>query len=110
MRLQVPKNVPAWHGFPPLDPDWLARTTKLPADEQVKEVTAELARRNPGFNDSLGPEKDGDGQVRGACVDTTQLEDLSPFRGFPALHVLDVQPRKQKRATARCGTSLAWRG
>ena len=65
--------------LPAVGPAWLARTTKLPPDEQVKEVAAELTRRNLGFNDSLAIQKGADGQVWGAWVDTTQLEDLSPF-------------------------------
>ena len=82
---RLSKDIPALHGFPPLDPNWLARTTKLPSDEQVKEVAAELARRNPGFDDPLEFEKDGEGRVFQVRVDTAKLEDLSPFRGFPAL-------------------------
>ncbi|HTU20014.1 MAG TPA: protein kinase [Gemmataceae bacterium] len=87
---KVPQNLPRRRGFPPLDPAWLARTTQMPADEQVKEVTAELIRRNPGFNDPLHVLKDGDGRVCNASVQTVQLEDLSPFRGFPALRSLGV--------------------
>lgn len=88
---KVPDDLPVWRGFPPLDRAWLARTTQLPADEQVKEVAAELARRNPGFNDSLQILKDGEGRVWSVSVQTTQLEDLSPFRGFPALREIKVE-------------------
>ena len=32
--------------------------------------------------------KDGEGRIYNASVNTTKLEDLSPFRGFPALREL----------------------
>jgi len=92
--LKVPEKLPVWRGFPPLDPNWLARTSQLPADEQVKEVTAELTRRNPGFIDPLHVVKDGEGRVWDVGVNTTQLEDLSPFRVFPMLRQIRVEPKE----------------
>jgi serine/threonine protein kinase/WD40 repeat protein len=90
---KVPEKLPVRHGFPPLDPAWLARTTKLPAEEQVEEVTAELTRRNPGFDDSLHVLKDAVGRVWSASVVTSRLEDLSPFRGFPTLRELQAEAK-----------------
>jgi WD40 repeat protein len=91
----VPQDIPVWRGFPPLAPDWLARTGALPADQQVEEVTAELARRNPGFNDPLQVVKDGEGRVVKASVRTSQLEDLSPLRAFGALRELNVLGKEE---------------
>lgn len=85
----APKPAPT-PAFKPLNPAWLDRVAKLPADEQVKEVTAELVRRNPGFNEPLKVHKDDNGQVDQVWVVSTQLEDLSPFRGFPVLGSLAV--------------------
>ena len=100
----VPKEVPVWRGFEPLDPDWLARTAKLSPDDQVKEVAAEATRRNPGFNDPLQVlSKDEQGRVHHVKVDTAQLEDLSPFRGFPALRGLFVDG-KDENAVGGYGT------
>jgi len=95
--LKVPDTVPPWRGFPPLDAGWLATTSKLPLDEQVKEVAAELARRNPGFKDTLQIEsKDGDGQVTSIAVTTSDLEDLSPFQAIPALRGLRISATLNK--------------
>ena len=92
---RVPRNLPIRGGFPPLDPAWVARTIKLPADEQIKEVTAELVRRNPGFKDPLNAwGKDAEGRVTGVSVETTMLEDISPFRGFSSLNALGVRPKQ----------------
>jgi len=96
VTVTLPPNAPKPAPTPPAkqaDPAWLARVAKLPADEQVKEVTAELVRRNPGFSDSLQIFKDGDGRVSKVEVITNGIEDLSPFRGFPALSELMVRPR-----------------
>ncbi len=58
-------------------------------------MTAELTRRNPGFSDPLHVQKDGNGRVWQASVLTTQLEDLSPFRGFPSLSNLSVSGKDE---------------
>src|SRR5262249_27776349 len=46
----VTSNEPDRFAFPPLEPAWLKRFQALSAIEQVKEIAAELQRRNPGFD------------------------------------------------------------
>lgn len=71
----------------PLDAAWLARVSKLEAEEQVQEVVAEMRRRNPGW--------DGEHQTtlrRGQVVrfhfESGQVADLSPVRAFSDLETL----------------------
>ena len=57
-------------------------------------MTAELVQRNKGFNDSLNFAKDDDGRVVNVWTSPAKLEDLSPFRGFPALSGLGLESKE----------------
>jgi hypothetical protein len=67
---------------------WMRRVAGLPADEQVKEVTARLRELNPGFETDLTPAIEG-GVVRGLQFRTDDVRDISPVRAFKGLRQLD---------------------
>jgi WD40 repeat protein len=81
--------------YPPLDPAWLARVHKLPADEQVKEVSAELVRRNPGFDGKFATAQDG-GRIHHIHITTNEVEDVTPVRGFSHLSIFGATGNKQR--------------
>ncbi|OWK45361.1 Internalin A [Fimbriiglobus ruber] len=91
---RMPIDIPKWKAPPPPDQAWLDRVHKLPAEEQVKEVTADLKRRNPEFNETLSVSQHGDGRVSGCGIETGQLEDLTSLRGFPALTALTIKAKE----------------
>lgn len=78
--------------FPPLDPAWVKKLQALPAEEQLKEVAAELKRRNPGFDGNVDPVYQGkkwlsiqDGVVGSLRFCTDAVTDISPVRALPGL-------------------------
>src|SRR5262249_1398756 len=65
------------------------------AEEQVKEIAAELQRRNPGFDGRMDRELYGiqfpvieGGVVRGVSFFTDAVRDLTPLRVWPGLKTL----------------------
>jgi hypothetical protein len=65
---------------------------KLPPEEQLKAVSAELKKRNPGFDGELrGPEGKPPKVENGAVVEvglvTDEVTDISPVRAFRGLRV-----------------------
>jgi hypothetical protein len=75
--------------FPPLDAVWVKTVQALPLNAKIREVAADLKRRNPGF----------DGQVRhvplkeGPSLKMTSddIVDLTPLRAVAGLGGLKVQ-------------------
>jgi hypothetical protein len=89
----------ASRGFPPPDPAWAAKVRALPPEEQVKEVAAELKRRNPGFD---GPVKHEvrEGVVVGLTIHTAAVADLTPVAALPHLVQLGwASPSRVSRPT-----------
>jgi WD40 repeat protein/tRNA A-37 threonylcarbamoyl transferase component Bud32 len=74
--------------YPPLDPAWLARVQKLPPEEQFKEVSAELVRRNPGFDGKFPYQRIGETGVDSLSIVTDEVEDISPIRVLTSLKSL----------------------
>jgi hypothetical protein len=72
---------------PAMGENWLARVAALPAEEQVKEVEAELGKRNPGLKHA-GTAVIENGVVRRYLLITDMVTDISPLRGFPLLEYL----------------------
>lgn len=73
--------------IPPLLVAWLTKVQSLPAEEQVKEVTAELKRRNPGFDDAVKPTIEN-GKVTELEIVTSALTDISPVKALADLRSL----------------------
>jgi hypothetical protein len=71
--------------FPPLDPAWLAKVQALPAAEQLKEVAAEMVRRNPEFDGKFNPVLVNNGVVEEIGFDASEVTDLFPLRGLAGL-------------------------
>jgi hypothetical protein len=80
--------------FPPLDRAWVKKVEGLPAEGQVKEVAAELRRRNPGFDGRIQRVDEflspviGGGAVTGLRFCTDAVTDVSPVRALPGLRAL----------------------
>lgn len=83
----APTHVRTGSPFPPLDPAWVKRVQTLPPEEQVKEVAAELKRRNPKFDGKVGQHIEQGAVVR-FTVNADNLTDLSPVRALTRLSVL----------------------
>ena len=64
--------------FPPLAAGWFERVSKLPPEEQVKEVSLELKRRNPEWDEKL-KHRIIDGQVHNFDFDSSNVEDIVPL-------------------------------
>jgi eukaryotic-like serine/threonine-protein kinase len=76
---------------------WIDSTRFLPAEKQIDAVTVKLQECNPGFDGQIKPTIK-DGVVAELVINTDQIVDLSPVRGFPWLKVL------------HCNGSYAWKG
>jgi serine/threonine protein kinase len=74
----------------PLDEQWLARVAALPAAEAVAEVTAELRRRNRGFEGTLEPVSGGDSIRTALRVVSCRIVDLAPLLALPELKELSL--------------------
>ncbi len=64
--------------FPPLAPGWFERVSKLPPEEQVKEVATELKRRNPEWDEKLEYSLQ-DSSVYFIRIDCSQVADITPL-------------------------------
>jgi serine/threonine protein kinase len=73
--------------FAPLDPAWLQKVRGLSAEEQVKEVAAELKRRNPKFDGNVKHESDG-GAVIALWFLVDNVTDISPVSALSRLKKL----------------------
>jgi serine/threonine protein kinase len=73
--------------FPALDGAWVKRVRALPAEEQVKEVAAELRRRNLGFDGDVKYTAP-DGVVRRLEFAADHITDLSSVWVLAGLRVL----------------------
>jgi tRNA A-37 threonylcarbamoyl transferase component Bud32 len=74
--------------FPPLDEAWVKKVRLLPAMQQVKEVAAELKRRNPGFDGTV-THRERLGEVIYLRFAGNEVTDLLPVRALPELRKLD---------------------
>ena len=73
--------------FPPLAPGWFERVSKLPPEEQVKEVSLELKRRNPEWDEKLEHGMQ-DGRVDRMTFDGSKITDILPLSVLTGLRVL----------------------
>ncbi len=73
--------------FPPLAPGWFERVSKLPPEEQVKEVSLELKRRNPEWDEKL-EHQIRDGYVLDVRFDSKHVADIAPLAVLTDLRVL----------------------
>lgn len=106
--LKVPKAL-GTSPFAPLDQAWTERVASLPPEAQVKEVLAELARRNPGFETSIVPfeqlpaaaQRSGayekhqnyrtaDGKLTVLSLVSNAVNDLTPVASIPTLSALTL--------------------
>lgn len=95
MELKVSANGPAEVGpkvavrtpAPPLDPEWFGRVSKLPPEEQVNEVVAEMKRRNPDWKGTHEFDQRA-GTVTRFRFSPQQVSDLSAVRAFVELEFL----------------------
>lgn len=71
-----------------LDPKWYERVAILPADEQVRAVTAKMTELNIGFNVPL-QHKIEDGAVVEVTFSSDYVSNLAPIRAFAKLKKLD---------------------
>jgi hypothetical protein len=67
---------------------WAAKVAKLPPEEQVKEVAAELKRLNPGFDGKFNPISVVNGVVQELGFNAAEVTDLSPLRALAGLKSL----------------------
>ena len=73
--------------FPPLAPGWFERVSQLPPEEQVKEVSLELKRRNPEWDEKLEHSL-RNGYVNDLRFNSTQVADIAPLAALTELEVL----------------------
>ncbi len=78
--------------FPPLAPGWFERVSKLPPEEQVKEVSLELKRRNPEWDEKLEHIVDGD-HISSVSLDSSHVADITPLSVFTRLYGLTCAGR-----------------
>lgn len=74
--------------FPDLELAWVKKVQSLPPGEQVKEVVAELKRRNPGFDREVKHHVQN-GVVTSLAITSDALTDLSPVRPLAGLQKLE---------------------
>lgn len=72
-----------------MDPLWLARVAKLPAEDQVAEVIAKLQELNPEFDGKVVTEQE-DGQVRLWDMRTDQVTNISPLAALKHLKSVNL--------------------
>ncbi len=80
--------------FPPLAPGWFERVSKLPPEEQVKEVAAELKRRNPEWDEKLEHLVEFDWW--GVEFDSSHVADITPISALTTLTLLRAIPSNQR--------------
>jgi serine/threonine protein kinase len=80
-----PLALPA--GITGIDPDWLQKVARLPANDQVAAVTARLKELNPGFEGPVTPTIE-EGVVVGLFVPTPKITNVAPVRALPGLREL----------------------
>ena len=78
--------------FPPLAPGWFERVSQLPPEEQVKEVSLELKRRNPEWDGKLEHIVDGD-HISSVSLDSSHVADITPLSVFTRLYGLTCAGR-----------------
>jgi serine/threonine protein kinase/Leucine-rich repeat (LRR) protein len=78
----------------PLDPAWLQKVPGLSAEEQVKEVSAELRRRNPNFEGNVKHESAG-GAVIALWFLVDNVTDISPVSALSRLKKLSCVGNSQ---------------
>ncbi|MBI3865937.1 MAG: protein kinase [Planctomycetia bacterium] len=66
---------------------WIAEVGKLPADRQVKDVTAKLRELNPRFRGNVGHKIEA-GVVTDLQFATEYVKNITPVRAFPGLQRL----------------------
>ena len=79
--------------FPPLAPGWFERVSKLPPEEQVKEVSLELKRRNPKWDEKLD-HRITDRRIDLVIFDSSKVNDIMPLSVLTQLVVLDCHAVK----------------
>ena len=80
--------------FPPLAPGWFERVSQLPPEEQVKEVAAELKRRNPEWDEKL--ERQVYPGIWGVKFDSSHVADITPISALTTLNWLIATPSNHK--------------
>jgi serine/threonine protein kinase len=74
----------------PLDEAWVKKVRDLPAEKQVKEVAAELKRRNPGFDGKLTPTITNGVDLTGLALSADEVADITPVRVLSELDKLSL--------------------
>ncbi len=118
--LQTINDKPAAAFYKPLEDfeAWAKTVRALPPAKQLDAVSAELKKRNPGFDGKVTPKKEG-GAVTGLEFAADKVTDLAPLRELGRLKALDcagsasgksklsdLWPLKDlKLTTLRCGNT-----
>jgi tRNA A-37 threonylcarbamoyl transferase component Bud32 len=66
--------------WPPLDKDWLQKTSRLAPKERADEIVKELVRRNPGYDGKGVTTRVEDGKLSLIFTQGAKLLDLTPVR------------------------------
>ena len=80
----------------PLDPEWLARVKRLKVDAQVKDVVAEMSRRNPKW-DGEHVWDHRQQTVFKFDFDSQHVRDISPLQAFDELKELVCRDHAERR-------------
>lgn len=85
-------------GLSPLDPAWFDRARKLPPDDQMREVAAEMQRRNPRWDGRLEFEAPV-GSVIACRFSPRKVRDVAPLRSLVELERLSFPGEDKQQGT-----------